>query len=97
MDFHLQLIAPYCRITHTRFQLQRIAERVQPRQMCAACVKVFLLTLVVSCAGAGSLLPGSLVNARVRNVLSDGLLLSFLTYFNGTIDSFHLAQVWQAS
>ena len=33
------------------------------------------------------------MNARVRNVLSDGLLLSFLTYFNGTIDSFHLAQV----
>ena len=45
------------------------------------------------CGGAGSLLPGSLVNVRVRNVLSDGLLVSFLTYFNGTIDSFHLAQV----
>lgn len=30
---------------------------------------------------AGSLLPGQLVTARVRNVLSDGLLASFLTYF----------------
>jgi hypothetical protein len=30
---------------------------------------------------AGSLLPGQLVTARVRNVLSDGLLCSFLTYF----------------
>lgn len=50
--------------------------------------------LVQWCCGcAGSLLPGSLVNARVRNILSDGLLVSFLTYFNGTIDSFHLAQV----
>ncbi len=42
----------------------------------------------------GSLLPGMLVNARVRNVLSDGLLVSFLTYFNGTIDCFHLGQVF---
>jgi len=41
----------------------------------------------------GSLLPGMLVNAKVRNVLSDGLLVSFLTFFNGTIDCFHLTQV----
>ena len=34
-----------------------------------------------------------LVNAKVRNVLSDGLLVSFLTFFNGTIDCFHLSQV----
>lgn len=33
------------------------------------------------------------MNARVRNVLPDGLLVSFLTYFNGTIDCFHLSQV----
>ncbi|PRW20900.1 RRP5-like protein [Chlorella sorokiniana] len=38
----------------------------------------------------GSLLPGQLVTARVRNVLSDGLLTSFLTYFSGTVDPFHL-------
>lgn len=41
---------------------------------------------------AGSLLPGALVNARVKAVLSDGLLVSFLTYFTGTIDPFHLGQ-----
>ena len=41
----------------------------------------------------GSLLPGMLVTAKVRNVLSDGLLVSFLTFFNGTIDCFHLTQV----
>lgn len=41
----------------------------------------------------GSLLPGMLVNVKVRNVLSDGLLVSFLTFFNGTIDCFHLTQV----
>ncbi len=40
-----------------------------------------------------SLLPGMLVNVKVRNVLSDGLLVSFLTFFNGTIDCFHLTQV----
>jgi rRNA biogenesis protein RRP5 len=37
-----------------------------------------------------SLLPGSLVNVKVRHVLSDGLAVSFLTFFNGTIDQFHL-------
>lgn len=26
----------------------------------------------------------------MRNVLSDGLLLSFLKYFHGTVDQFHL-------
>ncbi|CAL5224877.1 g7636 [Coccomyxa viridis] len=50
----------------------------------------------------GSLLPGMLVNVKVRNVLSDGLLVSFLTFFNGTIDCFHLTQElmqadWQKS
>ncbi|KAJ7541483.1 hypothetical protein O6H91_10G061600 [Diphasiastrum complanatum] len=38
----------------------------------------------------GLLLPGTLVNARVRSVLRNGLLLSFLTYFTGTVDIFHL-------
>ncbi len=37
-----------------------------------------------------SLIPGMLVNVNVRNVLSDGLLVSFLTFFTGTIDPFHL-------
>jgi rRNA biogenesis protein RRP5 len=40
----------------------------------------------------GSLLPGMLVNARVRSVLADGLRVSFLTYFNGTVDCFHLGE-----
>lgn len=31
----------------------------------------------------GGLLPGMLVTAKVRSVLSDGLLVTFLTYFNG--------------
>lgn len=30
-----------------------------------------------------SLLPGSLVNARVRRVQGDGLLVTFLTFFHG--------------
>ena len=39
------------------------------------------------------------MNAKVRHVLSDGLLVSFLTFFNGTIDCFHLHQVcpWPAT
>eukprot|EP00850_Spirogloea_muscicola_P013563 SM000092S24531 [mRNA] locus=s92:547777:562774:- [translate_table: standard] len=32
-----------------------------------------------------SLVPGALVNARVKAVLNDGLLLTFLTYFTGTL------------
>lgn len=33
------------------------------------------------------------MNARVKAVLSDGLLVSFLAYFTGTVDPFHLGQV----
>ncbi len=36
------------------------------------------------------LLPGALVAAKVRGVLSDGLLMSFLTFFHGTVHQFHL-------
>jgi rRNA biogenesis protein RRP5 len=36
------------------------------------------------------LTPGSMVHARVRAVTKNGLLLSFLTYFTGTVDIFHL-------
>ena len=38
-------------------------------------------------------MPGALVDAQVQHVLSDGLVLSFLTFFTGTVDQFHLAQV----
>ncbi|GBG61584.1 hypothetical protein CBR_g22381 [Chara braunii] len=40
----------------------------------------------------GSLFPGMLVNAKVTAVLEDGLQVSFLTYFTGTVDRFHLAE-----
>eukprot|EP00889_Picochlorum_renovo_P001993 jgi/Picre1/29023/NNA_004417.t1 len=40
----------------------------------------------------GSLLPGYLVNAKVGKILSDGIVVSFLTFFNGTVDPFHLGQ-----
>ncbi|KFK38561.1 hypothetical protein AALP_AA3G129700 [Arabis alpina] len=36
------------------------------------------------------LIPGMMVNARVQSVLENGILLDFLTYFNGTVDLFHL-------
>ena len=42
---------------------------------------------------AGALLPGALVDAQVTSVVSDGLTLSFLTFFSGTVDQFHLGQV----
>ncbi|GMJ14782.1 Ribosomal RNA Processing 5 [Hibiscus trionum] len=34
--------------------------------------------------------PGMLVNASVRSTLENGIMLSFLTYFTGTVDMFHL-------
>lgn len=37
-----------------------------------------------------------LVNARVQHILSDGLLVSFLTYFNGTVDPYHCLKVQPA-
>ncbi|XP_021893902.1 rRNA biogenesis protein RRP5 isoform X2 [Carica papaya] len=36
------------------------------------------------------LIPGVMVNARVHSVLQNGIMLSFLTYFTGTVDIFHL-------
>ncbi|KAJ3670185.1 hypothetical protein LUZ60_010509 [Juncus effusus] len=36
------------------------------------------------------LTPGMLVNARVTSILENGLMMSFLTYFTGTVDYYHL-------
>ncbi|XP_020972176.1 rRNA biogenesis protein RRP5 isoform X3 [Arachis ipaensis] len=36
------------------------------------------------------LVPGMMVNARVKSILENGVMLSFLTYFTGTVDLFHL-------
>lgn len=33
------------------------------------------------------LVPGTMVNARVQAILHNGLLLSFLTYFTGTVSA----------
>ncbi|KAK3281517.1 hypothetical protein CYMTET_10693 [Cymbomonas tetramitiformis] len=38
----------------------------------------------------GNLMPGMLVSAKVRAVLPDGLLVTFLSYFTGTVDWYHL-------
>lgn len=36
------------------------------------------------------LVPGMMVNAHVKSTLENGIMLSFLTYFSGTVDMFHL-------
>ncbi|KAM2436860.1 hypothetical protein ACFX1W_014035 [Malus domestica] len=36
------------------------------------------------------LVPGMMVNARVLSTLENGVMLSFITYFTGTVDLFHL-------
>lgn len=33
------------------------------------------------------------MNIKIGKILADGLLVSFLTYFNGTIDLFHMSTV----
>ncbi|GLI68751.1 hypothetical protein VaNZ11_013243 [Volvox africanus] len=43
-----------------------------------------------SLTGLEGLLPGALLNVKVRRVLRDGLLVSFLTFFHGTIGLYHL-------
>uniref|UniRef100_A0A2P2MJR3 S1 motif domain-containing protein n=1 Tax=Rhizophora mucronata TaxID=61149 RepID=A0A2P2MJR3_RHIMU len=43
------------------------------------------------------LFPGMMVNARVQSTLENGVMLSFLTYFTGTVDIFHLQNTFPTS
>ncbi|KAF4369032.1 hypothetical protein F8388_013361 [Cannabis sativa] len=43
------------------------------------------------------LTPGMMVNARVQSTLENGVMLSFLTYFTGTVDMFHLQSSFATS
>ncbi|KAL2480440.1 RNA binding [Abeliophyllum distichum] len=43
------------------------------------------------------LVPGMMVNARVRSTLDNGIMLSFLTYFTGTVDIFNLDKTFPTS
>eukprot|EP01018_Ginkgo_biloba_P021204 Gb_10495 [translate_table: standard] len=43
------------------------------------------------------LVPGTMVNARVQAILQNGILLSFLTYFTGTVDIFQLQDPFPSS
>eukprot|EP00873_Tetraselmis_striata_P003989 jgi/Tetstr1/424253/TSEL_014822.t1 len=76
-------------------------EKVVPGMMLDAMVATFsldpaVLSSVVTKQWDGltleSLQVGALVQARITNVLKDGLVVAFLTFFSGTIDKFHLTQ-----
>ncbi|CAM8882388.1 unnamed protein product [Rhodiola kirilowii] len=41
--------------------------------------------------------PGMLVNAKVKSTLENGVMLSFLTHFTGTVDLFHLENPFSAA
>ncbi|XP_057496360.1 rRNA biogenesis protein RRP5 [Actinidia eriantha] len=43
------------------------------------------------------LIPGMMVNARVKSTLENGIMLSFLTYFTGTVDMSHLQKTFPTS
>ncbi|CAN1306960.1 rRNA biogenesis protein RRP5 [Linum perenne] len=43
------------------------------------------------------LIPGMMVNARVQTTLENGVMFSFLTYFTGTVDMFHLESSFPSS
>ncbi|XP_039140377.1 rRNA biogenesis protein RRP5-like [Dioscorea cayenensis subsp. rotundata] len=43
------------------------------------------------------LVPGMMVNVRVHSTLENGIMLSFLTYFTGTADVFHLQDYFPSS
>lgn len=42
-----------------------------------------------SATNVSTLLPGMLVNSRVKQILSDGVSLTFMTFFSGTVSCFH--------
>ncbi|XP_073045795.1 rRNA biogenesis protein RRP5 [Primulina eburnea] len=43
------------------------------------------------------LIPGMMVNARVQSTLENGIMLSFLAYFTGTVDVFNLDKTFPSS
>ncbi|WCJ34083.1 rRNA biogenesis protein RRP5 [Euphorbia peplus] len=43
------------------------------------------------------LVPGMMVNARVQSTLENGIMLSFLTFYVGTVDMFHLQNTFSPS
>lgn len=43
------------------------------------------------------LIPGMMVNARVKSILDNGIMLSFLNYFTGTVDLFHLQNMYPST
>ncbi|XP_021753643.1 rRNA biogenesis protein RRP5-like isoform X2 [Chenopodium quinoa] len=43
------------------------------------------------------LVPGMMVDARIQSTLENGIMLSFLTYFTGTVDIFHLQNAFPSS
>ncbi|CAO2824133.1 unnamed protein product [Amaranthus hypochondriacus] len=43
------------------------------------------------------LVPGMMISARIQSTLENGIMLSFLTYFTGTVDMFHLQNSFPAS
>ncbi|KAL3625500.1 hypothetical protein CASFOL_030954 [Castilleja foliolosa] len=43
------------------------------------------------------LVPGMMVNAQVQSTLENGIMLSFLTYFTGTVDIFNLDKTFPSS
>ncbi|CAK7342219.1 unnamed protein product [Dovyalis caffra] len=43
------------------------------------------------------LIPGMMIDARVQSTLENGIMLSFLTYFTGTVDMFHLQNTFPTS
>ncbi|KAJ4970564.1 hypothetical protein NE237_003663 [Protea cynaroides] len=43
------------------------------------------------------LVPGMMVNARVESTIENGIMLSFLTYFTGTVDIFHIQNSFPAT
>lgn len=68
--------------------------RLSPSEPSADVADLHCKMLTRNCyANAGTLLPGMLVNARVRRILQDGLVVSFLMYFQGSVDVFHLREV----
>ncbi|WOG99939.1 hypothetical protein DCAR_0519295 [Daucus carota subsp. sativus] len=82
-------------IMHTGKLLQGVVKSVdRSRKVVYLCSDSDLmskcLTRDIKGISIDHLVPGMMVNAHVKSTLENGILLSFLTYFSGTVDIFNL-------
>jgi hypothetical protein len=57
-------------------------------QLCLFVLLFFVQITDLKGLSIDHLIPGMMISARVHSVLENGVMLSFLTYFSGTVSAF---------